>query len=141
MPLGKGPVAPSHREAIKGCLRRIEQSNEEFCLRTFNNHTVSLYEWPAGATVEDILRNVNTTQKPPEPKLTATLQALRIALGYAEASSQLGRLRQAWTLLGRNENNQQAAIREAFDADRGFPDYVLVPELPNTDGYGFCNSR
>jgi hypothetical protein len=118
------PIEKQSKVACEGLNSLMKNSALE--LSTITRY--SLYEWLAGATVEDILRNVNTTQKPPEPKLTATLQALRIALGYAEASSQLGRLRQAWTLLGRNENNQQAAIREAFD---------VVPELPNTDGYGF----
>jgi hypothetical protein len=71
------------------------------------------------------------------PKMVERVQALRIALGYEGSSSQIARLRQAWTLLGRDEKTQQAAIREAFDLERGFPDHLLVPEIPNTNGYGF----
>jgi hypothetical protein len=97
----------------------------------------SLCSWLADSTAEDILKNVNTPQKTPDPKMVERVQALRIALGYEGSSSQIARLRQAWTLLGRDEKTQQAAIREAFDLERGFPDHLLVPEIPNTNGYGF----
>ncbi|NEW88709.1 hypothetical protein DU475_15745 [Rhodopseudomonas sp. WA056] len=46
-------------------------------------------------------------------------------------------MRQAWSLLGRSTRAQQAAVKEAFDSERGFPDFVLVPELPMANGYGF----
>ncbi|NRP75737.1 hypothetical protein ILFOPFJJ_06660 [Ensifer psoraleae] len=96
----------------------------------------ALHAWLSEATADEIVGAI----KPPksaDAKLLATLSALRLALGHDGERAGMTCLRKAWTLLGRDEKAQRAAIREAFDADRGFPDFVLIPEIPGTEGYGF----
>lgn len=94
----------------------------------------SLRAWLAEASADTILTAVGGK---PDNKLTTQLACIRLALGHDRTGSRMKDLQHAWTLLGRDQKSQQSAIREAFDPDRGFPDFVLVPELPKTDGYGF----
>lgn len=49
----------------------------------------------------------------------------------------MGRFRTARELLGDDAERIRRAVREAFEGDRGFPDYFLLPELPGAAGYGF----
>lgn len=72
-----------------------------------------------------------------DANLLTEVKVLEVALDCQNSCSQLARLREAWTIMGRKEKNQQSEIRSAFKGDGGFPDYILIPELPNTEGYGF----
>lgn len=100
------------------------------------NH-LSLATWLAESQPEEIFDSIGAKPNAANNKLLTVLHVLRIALGHDGSNSELGRLHEAWSLLGRDEKNRRAAIREAFDADRGFPDFVLIPELPATQGYGY----
>jgi hypothetical protein len=97
----------------------------------------SLCNWLADRTPDEIVNAITSPNKTTDLKVTVYLHALRTALGHEAPSSKLERLRSSWTILGRDEKSQQSQIREAFDADRGFPDFFFVPELPRTGGYGF----
>lgn len=94
----------------------------------------SLRTWLAEMSAESI---VSAVGGPADAKLLTLLRALRFAFGYERIGTRLEDLRQAWSLAGRDAKTQRSSIKEAFDPDRGFPDFVLVPELPATDGYGF----
>jgi len=96
----------------------------------------SLRDWLSDKRGDDIVASIS---KPgtANARLVAVLNALRIALGHEGPISQLSRLRSAWALLGLREPSQQARIREAFDPDRGFPDFLLVPEIRECPGYGY----
>lgn len=94
----------------------------------------ALRAWLAEADADAILTAIGGKS---DVKLRSQLACIRLALGFDSSGSRVKDLQQAWTLLGRDQKGQQSAIKEAFDPDRGFPDFVLIPELPATDGYGF----
>lgn len=94
----------------------------------------ALRAWLEEADADAILKAIGGKA---DIKLRSQLACIRIALGLDSSGSRIRDLKQAWTLLGRDQKTQQSAMKEAFDPDRGFPDFVLVPELPETDGYGF----
>lgn len=98
----------------------------------------SICVWLSDTTAEEILSSINGTNKVTDAKLVTALGVIRVALGCQDTCTQLARLRQAWTLQGRDEEIQQTSIRDAFSEGNGFPDYVIIPELPDTDGYGFA---
>lgn len=95
-----------------------------------------LHSWLAETNPEDVIASIRPV-KSSDAKTLAQLSALRKALGQDGAGEGLACLREVWTLSGRDESKQRAAVREAFDGDRGFPDFVHIPELPATPGYGF----
>jgi hypothetical protein len=72
-----------------------------------------------------------------DAKLLRIMQALHAATDPLSTCSPMDRLRRAWTLLGRSAAEQAGMIGEALKGDRGFPDFFLLPELPQTDGFGF----
>jgi hypothetical protein len=74
--------------------------------------------------------------RPPGDALLGKLTALRIAAGHEGPEEPLDRLRAAWTALGRTVPQQRAALREALEGERGFPDYFLLPDIPKASGYG-----
>ncbi|MDT4328280.1 hypothetical protein ACQE3D_11995 [Methylomonas sp. MS20] len=96
----------------------------------------SLCTWLSDTTPEEILNNINSKNKKIDQKLISSLKAIRIALDYQDNTSELDRLRKAWETLGLNENRQKTNIRSALNGG-GFPDYVVIPELPDTEEYGF----
>ena len=69
----------------------------------------------------------------------ATMKALKIVIGSntENGNSRFDRLKLAWTTAGENEKNQMEKIRKAFDGSGGFPDYFLLPELPEKENIGF----
>lgn len=75
--------------------------------------------------------------KAEEPKLMRLMHAVRVAASEEPSRSAIDRLRDAWTLLGRSAADQATLVGDALKGDRGFPDYFLLPELPQADGYGF----
>lgn len=95
-----------------------------------------LHSWLAEATPEEIIASIRPI-KSSDAKTVALLSALRMALGHGNAGNGMACLREVWTLVGRDEGKQRSAVREAFDGERGFPDFVHIPELPATPGYGF----
>jgi hypothetical protein len=131
-------------------LRRLARRQSKICCERINSilaksetplgylSEASLVDWlrdeEPRAIVEKLRRSSGAAI---DNQFVNTLSATRTALGLRGSSSSLDQLREAWTFLGRSSKSQQATIREAFDVDRGFPDYLLVPELPNVDGVGY----
>jgi hypothetical protein len=97
----------------------------------------SLCVWLREQTANEIMLRVCLPQNPLDTKTMTILRALRICLVCHDSYSNMRRLRQAWALLGREEKSQRAIIQEAFESDRGFPDFMLIPDLPGVSGYGF----
>jgi hypothetical protein len=71
-----------------------------------------------------------------DARVIKAMHAVKLA-GDRSGRSALDRLRQAWTALGRSPKEQAAAMHEAFSGERGFPDFFMLPDMPDTDGYGF----
>ncbi len=97
-------------------------------------HPESLSKWLSTATAEEVLSAVSKTV---DSKQLAALQALRLAHGYGTNANALSRFTEASKLLGRTEKNLQDLIREALNSGGGFPDFFVLPELPNTPDLGF----
>lgn len=97
----------------------------------------SLRLWLAESTPEQIIQKIDKQKSKSNSALLQNVSALRISLGYESYPNQLVRLQTVWTIMGRGEKAQHSAIRDAFSHDRGFPDSLLIPELPRTAGYGF----
>ncbi|MEQ8283855.1 hypothetical protein [Parvibaculum sp.] len=123
-------IEKQSRVACDGLNARLRRSD----LHLSEIDAASLSIWLAENDAEEILRQTGEKE---DKKLSSLLSALRISAELEGDGSSLDRLRQAWTLIGRKEESQRQSVKEAFDAERGFPDYLVVPELPNTMGYGF----
>lgn len=96
-----------------------------------------LITWLQERTPAEIMKKLNRTGKPIDHKLRASLDALRVALDPTLTLDPLQRFCQARKLLGDDVEKIRRSIRDAFEGDRGFPDFFLLPELPRTSGYGF----
>jgi hypothetical protein len=96
-----------------------------------------LVTWLQERTPAEVIGIVNRTGKPLDAKLTASLEALRVALDPTLALDPLKRFCQARGRLGDDVAKVRLSVRDAFDGDRGFPDFFLLPELPKSSGYGF----
>lgn len=116
-------------EGVNGLLRR---ANHELDVLTES----SLCAWLESRSADEIIAAIGAPSKI-DRKLEETLNALRVALGREGPSGNLERLKSAWALLGHDHKAQQSRLREAFDPDRGFPDFVLVPALPEAPEIGY----
>ena len=96
-----------------------------------------LLAWLNERTPAEIAASVNRTNKSLEPKLAASLAALHVALDQGAQITRLDRLRRARLLLGEDAERIRRSVLEVFEAERGFPDFFLLPELPGATGYGF----
>jgi hypothetical protein len=96
-----------------------------------------LLAWLEEKTPAEIEKVVNRTGKPLDQKLVASLAALHVALGRGEEVAAMERFRRARALMGEDRERTRRAVREAFEGERGFPDFFLLPELPDATGYGF----
>lgn len=114
-------------EAISGKIRKQKLSLDPL-------QPESLSKWLSTTTADEVLAAVSKTV---DPKQLAALQALRLAYGYGTNANALSRFTEASKLLGRTEKNLQDLIREALNSGGGFPDFFVLPELPNTPGLGF----
>lgn len=119
--------------ACEGINAIIKRSENQFSELTPS----SLSAWLDTSSPEEILSAVSQGTAKADTKLLNVLRAVRIAKPHNDGAICLRRLREAWSLLGRDRKSQQSAMREAFDSERGFPDHVLVPDLPSVTGYGF----
>jgi len=114
---------------INAMIRRSERELTELT-------SASLCEWLAGDSPENIIKQISPNAKV-DTKLVNSLQSIKIALGTEGSRTQIDRLKHSWALTGRDEKSQRASIQEAFNGEQGFPDFVLVPELPKSTHYGF----
>ena len=96
-----------------------------------------LLAWLLEQTPAEIEAAVNRTGKPLDEKLVATLIALRVALARGDEVTSMDRLRSVRRLMGEDAERTHRTVRDAFEGERGFPDFFLLPELPSVTGYGF----
>lgn len=97
----------------------------------------SLIEWLQTTDPVQLITQISGSAPRSNDRLVAQLQAIQFAAGTGNQNSNLTRLRKAWNAMGRDEKSQRQSLRDAFDSERGFPDYILVPELPLVNGIGF----
>lgn len=121
--------AKNSAEQLSGIMKRSEL--------TFRINAECIITWLQERTPVEIMEMLNRTGKPPDVKLTASLDALRVALDPNLKLDPLERFFQARGRLGDDLAKIRLSVRDAFDGDRGFPDFFLLPELPKTSGYGF----
>lgn len=96
-----------------------------------------LLAWLDKKTPNEVGIAVNRTGKPLDQKLAVLLGALRVALGRGDETTAMDRLRGARALMGEDPKRIRRSICEAFEAERGFPDFFMLPELPEATGFGF----
>lgn len=98
----------------------------------------SFLDWIRESEPAEIL-NFLDSDKLNTPANISTLKALQIALGYKSEGdeSMFERIKRAWTTAGENDRSQIDKIQSAFGGNSGFPDYFLLPELPEKEGIGF----
>lgn len=99
--------------------------------------TEVLLTWLREQTPSEIEAAVNRTGKPFSASLVATLDALSTMLGKGQQVTNMDRLRFARSLTGDDPERIRRSVRDAFEGERGFPDFFLLPELPGAVGYGF----
>jgi len=121
--------AKNSAEQLSGIMKRSELD--------FKINADCLVTWLQERTPAEVIGIVNRTGKPLDAKLTASLEALRVALDPTLALDPLKRFCQARGRLGDEVAKVRISVRDAFDGDRGFPDFFLLPELPKSSGYGF----
>ena len=80
---------------------------------------------------------VNETGKPFDKSLVAKLSALHVTVDTSLAKPSLDRLCEAKRHLGEDSTRIRQSVKDAFQGERGFPDYFLLPELPGVIGYGY----
>lgn len=97
----------------------------------------TMMSWLATSSPDKIEHKVNRTGKPFDAKLTSLLGAFHILLNNSGELSQLSRFVEARSVLGDRRERIEQNMREAFEGERGFPDFFLLPELPGASGYGF----
>lgn len=69
--------------------------------------------------------------------LASKLTALEILIKGDGEKNQIQRLEKAYKLYDLKAEALHAEARKALSSGGGFPDFFQVPELPNTEGYGF----
>jgi hypothetical protein len=94
----------------------------------------ALMEWLRTSSVADLSAALNRTGKPFDAKLISRLEALSVA---ASSNPALTRYRQVRSLMGDGPESVKKLLQEAFDGERGFPDYFLIPEMPLSEQLGF----
>lgn len=97
-----------------------------------------LEQWLVEQTHDEVAASVNRTGKPLDEKLANSMAALRAALDRTMPLRELDRFLRVREILGDSLEQRRRTVREAFDGERGFPDYFLLPELPGVTGYGFA---
>lgn len=97
-----------------------------------------LVQWLTERTHNEVAASVNKTGKPLDKKLSTSMEALRAALDRTVPQRELDRFLRIREILGDSLEQRRRSVREAFDGERGFPDYFLLPELPGVVGYGFA---
>jgi hypothetical protein len=95
-----------------------------------------LVTWLGEQTVDEIAQALNRTGRPLDDRLTRTLHGLKAAIAPSDDTS-LERFKSARRALGDNSAKIGDALRTAFEGERGFPDFFLLPELPYADGVGY----
>lgn len=116
-------------ERVNGLLKR---SNHELDPLSES----SLCAWLEDRSAHEIIEAIGAPNKT-SLNLRGTLNALRLALGHEGPPSNLEQLKSAWALLGHDHKTQEARLKEAFDPERGFPDFVLIPALPQAPETGY----
>lgn len=97
-----------------------------------------LVRWLKERSLEDFEQATNKTERPFDRRLVSKLRALQTAAGGGDGLPDgLERWRAVRRELGDKGDAMRAAVRGAFDGEKGFPDYFLLPELPGMAGYGF----
>lgn len=95
-----------------------------------------LLAWLTEQSVEQIMQALNKTGKPLEDRVTKAMYALKAAIG-SPGDANLERFKAARRALGDTPAKIGEAIRTAFEGERGFPDFFLLPEMPNSSEIGF----
>lgn len=98
----------------------------------------ALARWLTERTDSEVAASVNKTGNPLDKKLSVSIAALRVALDPTTRQHVLDRFLRVREILGDSLEQRRRTVREAFDGERGFPDYFLLPELPGVTGYGFA---
>jgi hypothetical protein len=136
-------------EWAPGQLRKLIEKQSQFASEGLNGlikragldlaplSPISLRTWLSDTTAEDIITSIIGQNRSIDKKLLAAVKAIEVALNRQDDCSELARLRKAWEILGKDEKQQQNDIRSAFKGDGGFLGYILIPELPDTERYGF----
>jgi hypothetical protein len=96
-----------------------------------------LLAWLRDQAPTEIEAATNKSGRPFDQSLIDKLKALHVTADATITKPSFERLCEAKRLLGEDGDRIRKAVRDAFQGDRGFPDYFLLPELPGVAGYGF----
>jgi hypothetical protein len=117
-------------EVINGLIRKRDSE-----LNLLVGETLS--DWLKEKNGDEIIASIIALQNLTDKKILPLLRALRISIGFESGFTNMERLCKVWTLTGVAEANQLAKLKEVFGAERGFPDFVLIPNIPNGHETGF----
>jgi hypothetical protein len=97
-----------------------------------------LIAWVSDSSPENIVARINLTGKPLEPRCRTALSGLHIVMNAPSDASYMRRLMDFRSTIGDSSEKIKKSIAEAFQGEKGFPDFFLLPELPGQAGYGFA---
>lgn len=129
-------------------LRRFSEKQAKFATEQLNSvmkksgldltlTPEKLIKWVSDTHPDRIEKIANKTGRPLESRCRSSLDALHSIFDTSRNSLNMERLFDARLKMGEKPEKFRQSVKEAFEGDRGFPDFFLLPELPSKDGYGF----
>jgi hypothetical protein len=119
------------RDSLNAKIRKI---NEKLAPLQQN----SLAEWLKSSGADEVIRSVYGDEKSAEiDKVKRLLTGLSFSFGVDGFTPSFLQLTTAWNYFGIDVAKRREALANLFKSSGGFQDYFLLPELPNTLGYGY----
>ncbi len=97
-----------------------------------------LVDWVSESHPDKIVAATNRTGRPVDARCRSVLDGLHTVLATLSGASYMRRFVEFRSAIGDSPDKIKKSIAEAFQGEKGFPDFFLLPELPGQSGYGFA---
>lgn len=96
----------------------------------------SLCEWLRESEVDSMLNILIPSGEKFDNKAKELLNGLHAALN-PDTSDKLSTLKRCWAAAGISDKEQEARIRNYLLSSDGFPDFFVIPDIPDEEGFCF----